>query len=319
MNAKDMLYASESLLQSEIWGAFRESFGWHAHKVDKTLILERPLPLGRSFLYSPEVIGDPHQLTKLLPDVYAIARRRNALFYRLELLISENHPSTALWRPALRYANFTKSFECVQPDHRQVITLSQKDDDILAQMKPKGRYNIRLAEKAGVRVREATVKTLSQDTALFYTLMLDTAKRDRFAVRPKSYFDTLGDLLYRHNCGRLFIATYQDVPVAAGIITLYNGLASYLYGASSNEYRQVMGPYALQWAAMQWAAASDATHYDLLAIRPPVKDKHHYDGITRFKQQFGGQAVHLIGSYDLVFRPTEYAAFRWLEQRRRRQ
>ncbi len=312
------LVPQSSFLQTDLWASFRESLGWYAHRVDETLVLERPLPMGNSLLYSPEVYAKPEVLLTLLPKVYDIASRRNGLFYRLELLIDQADPLAESWQAALTYAGFKKSFESVQPDDRQIVPMSSSEDVVLAQMKQKGRYNIRLAEKAGVLVRESTMKTLRNDVEIFYTLFQQTAKRDKFAIRPLSYFESLCNLLYEHKMGRLFIATYDNVPVGASIITLYDGTASYLYGASGNEHRNKMGPYAMHWAVMQWAMSQDAKVYDLLAIRPEGTKKHAYDGITQFKQQFGGSGVHLLGSWDLPFKKDWYTLFSVIEKMRRR-
>lgn len=307
----------KSFLQSDEWGSFRESLGWYAHKVDSTLILERRLPLNKSFLYSPEVIAEPELLLTLLPEVYSIAKRRNSIFYRLELFIDKQDELANQWQAAFTYTGFSKAFESVQPEDRQIISLKGSEEKILAQMKQKGRYNIRVAEKSGVLVRESTVTTLEKDVATFYTLMQQTAKRDKFSTRPESYFQQLCQMLYQHNYGKLFIATHNNIPLAAAIITLYDDIASYLYGASSNESRTVMAPYALHWTIMQWAHSKKATSYDLLAIKPETDKKHPYDGITRFKQQFGGESVHIVGSWDLPLQPTWYSLFKLAEQLRR--
>jgi peptidoglycan pentaglycine glycine transferase (the first glycine) len=310
-----------SFLQSDVWGSFRESQGWHAHKVDSILVLERSLPFGKSFLYSPEVSGGPDQLVALLPKIRSIAKERNAIFFRLELLIDRDDPVAEKWQAAFRYTHFVKAFESVQPDDRQIIHLGGTEDEILAQMKSKGRYNIRVAERSGVLVREATMNTLETDVATFYEIFQQTAKRDKFSIRSQSYFLDLCRLLYQHDSGRLFIATYQNQPLAAAIVTLHDSLAAYLYGASSNENRQVMAPYLMHWSIMQWAMSKEAKYYDLLAIRPPGPPaggkKHPYDGITRFKEQFGGEAVHLLGSWDLPLQPTWYSLFKLAEGIRR--
>ncbi len=294
-----------SLLQTDTWGAFRESLGWRAHKVGDILVLERALPFGRTFLYSPEVATEPEKLTELLPEVYSIAKRRRAVFYRLELLDETNAPIAERWRAAFAYTGFTQAFESVQPEHRQVIPLRGGEAAVLAQMRPKGRYNIHVAEKAGVVVREATAKTLAQDLETFCRLTQDTARRERFAARPSSYFSRLSHVLYAHDCGRLFLAEYQGETLAVAITTLADDVVSYLYGASSQANRSVMAPYALHWAIILWAISRHARFYDLLAISPPGR-RHRFDGITRFKQQFGGRDVHLLGNWDLVINPMWY-------------
>ncbi len=316
-NKTHPLLPQASFLQTDLWASFKESFGWHAHKVKGTLVLERALPLGRSFLYTPELRAEPDILLQLLPEVVAIARRRNSIFYRLELLVDKQEPLAPEWQAALTYTRFRKAFESVQPDDRQIIPL-HNEESVLEQMKQKGRYNIRLAEKSDVFVRESTSKTLNSDIAMFYSLFESTSKRDKFSIRPMQYFESLCQLLYDHNVGRLFIATYNNEPVAAAIITLYNEEAMYLYGASSNIHREKMGPYALHWAVMQWAISFEAKYYDLLAIRPEGTKPHPYDGITRFKEQFGGEPVHLLGSWDLPFTTTWYSLFAMAEKLRRK-
>ncbi len=318
----DPLLPSTSFLQTDLWAAFKEGFGWHAHKVAGILVLERPLPIfGKTFLYSPEVVAEPELLLKLLPEIHAIAKRRNSIFYRLELLVDRATPLAEQWQSAFVYTKFEKSFEEVQPEHRQIVPLGHDEAAVLAQMKQKGRYNIRLAEKSGIFVRETTPKTKDDDVSTFYRLFAQTAKRDKFSIRPKSYFQQLVTLLYEHNCGRLFVATFEGEPVAAAIITLYDGYASYLYGASGDRHREKMGPYGLHWAAMLWSITQGAKAYDLLAIRPTdwdTKKKHAYDGITQFKQQFGGQSTSLLGSWDLPLDPGWYTLFSSVEKLRRR-
>lgn len=267
-------------------------------------------------LYSPEVTGSVKVLLELLPAIKEIAHRRDSIFYRLELLVDKAEPAAERWRAGLHYGRFTKSFEAVQPADRQVITL-EREDRLFAQMKEKGRYNIRLAEKNGVLVREATAKSLAGDVAVFYGLYRQTAKREKFSIRGVSYFDELATALYRHNCGRVFIAELEDEPAAAAIATVYQGLASYLYGASSREHKEAMAPYSLHWAIMQWAMSQSADRYDLLAISPAGVKRHPFDGMTRFKEQFGGESVRLMGGYDLVFQPAWYTAFKFAEKVRR--
>lgn len=309
---------NESFLQSEIWGAFRETQGWRAHKVGTTLVLERDLPFGKTFLYSPEVVATPELLLTLLPKVKEIAQRRNSIFYRLEVAVDTTSDLGEQWTAALGYTGLVKAFESVQPEHRQIVPLHENEAAMLKNMKQKGRYNIRLAERSGVLVRETTLKTLDDDIATFYKLMSETAKRDGFTTRPEAYFRELCATLYAHNCGKLFVATYQEQPLAAAIITHWGDTAAYLYGASSNQSRQLMAPYALHWTVMQWAAALELKYYDLLAIAPPKNPKHRYMGITRFKQQFGGDPVHYLGSWDLVFQPMWYTCFKTVEKARRR-
>lgn len=305
-----------SFLQTDIWASFKEQWGWRAHRAAGVLVLERNLPFGATLLYAPEVTDRPELLLDLLPEVKKIASRRRSVAFRLELLVDQSSELADRWRAALHYTRFIKAFEEVQPMDRQVIPLDSHQS-VLAQMKQKGRYNIRVAERSRLVVRVATPDTLAADLAAYYELTAVTGKRDGFAIRPPGYYAALGELLYRHDAGCLVMAEFETQPVAGAIITYYDGVATYLYGASSDQHRNLMAPYGVHHAAITWAMKRGAVEYDLLAISPPGSKKHKWDGITRFKQQFGGRSVGYLGSYDFIFRPSAYAGFKFLEQLRR--
>lgn len=310
-----------SFLQSDIWAEFRKSLGWEVHRKDGVLILERDIPLGKTFLYGPEVSSHPSLLSTLMSQIKELAEQEDSIFFRLELLIDQTSPEAEAWKTTLKEKGFIKAFEAIQPEDRQVIPLEAGKDAVFSQLTSKGRYNVRLAHKSGVHVRRSTPESLSRDVEIFYTLLTTTSERQKFSVRPKSYFLNLCQLLYAHHYGRLFVAEYNGQPLAATIITLYHHYASYLYGASSQHESKVMAPYALHWEVMHWAIDHGAKWYDLLAVRPqayPVGTPHPYDGITKFKQRFGGHTVHLLGAWDLPVQPVWYSLFKLAEKVRRR-
>jgi lipid II:glycine glycyltransferase (peptidoglycan interpeptide bridge formation enzyme) len=283
------------------------------------LVLERQLLFGKTFLYSPEVTGSPDVLSALIPEVQELAERGKSIFYRLELLVDAESTEAAAWKTELARYGLIKAFEAIQPEDRQIIFLGQGTEAVMSQMKPKGRYNIHVAQKFGVHVRKASPDSLEQDVKIFHLLLTQTAERQKFSIRPESYFLQLCQRLYSFNFGRLFVAEYKGQPLAAAIITLYDRYASYLYGASSPQERHVMAPFALHWEAMRFAMEQGAEWYDLLAIRPPhlTKGKHKYDGITQFKQRFGGDAIHLLGGWDLPTHKGWYSLFKLIERIRR--
>ncbi|MCM1320734.1 MAG: peptidoglycan bridge formation glycyltransferase FemA/FemB family protein [Bacteroides sp.] len=178
------------------------------------------------------------------------------------------------------------------PIDNAVLTVSQ----LLENMKPKWRYNIRLAEKKGVVVRRGTI----HDISVFYDLYLETAKRDGIAVHAESYYRSLFELAEKSGGQKitLYVAEYDGVPIAS-IITLFTkSEAIYLYGASSNLHRNYMPAYLLQWTAITDAMHYGSKVYDFYGI-PPVDDKTHpMYGLYRFKTGFGGNIVHRIGSID---------------------
>jgi len=303
----------KSLLQTKDWASLKAKTGWQAQEIDGVQIMSRKLPLGRSFFYVPEVSTE--QLNKisikeLLKKIELSAKEQKAIAIRIEILEEEN----GLRLKELKDLKFQKSFEEIQPEHRQWIEIDKNEDQILAQMKPKGRYNIRVAQKHGIKVFR------NQDfdhIKIFYELYSETAKREHFRPRPIGYFKNLLNLIKETNYGSIFTAYYKEKPLASLIITYYDQIASYLYGASSAENRNVMAPYLAHWNAIEEAKKRDCTLYDLLAVAPKDKPNHKYAGLSRFKQQFGGHQVDLIGSWDFVYQPFGYAWFKSLEKIRR--
>jgi peptidoglycan pentaglycine glycine transferase (the first glycine) len=302
----------QSLLQTKLWADFKATQGWRPHDVDGLSVLERDLPYGQSMFYAPEAtVGGLAE--KELSDLATKVRQLNpkAFLFRLE---GFDRFSDQL-KSRLFEAGYQKSFEETQPEHRQWIPITADEATIVANMREKGRYNTRLAERKGVTTR---ISTNASDVNVFYKIFKETASRDGFSIRSKQYFSDLCQALFAQQKGELVIAYFDGQPLVALIITYHDGLASYLYGASSNEHRNLMAPYAAHLAAIRSAKAHGCHTYDLLQIAPPdAKESHHYSKLTRFKQQLGGEAVQLIGGWDYVYSPLVYTGFKFMERLRR--
>jgi hypothetical protein len=216
----------------------------------------------------------------------------------------------------------------VQPPDTVLVDLQAAPDAILAQMKSKWRYNIRLGEKK-CAVFQAPVSDGADDgLGDFYALLQETAARDGIAVHGQDYYRTLFrtaqdfpgvDL-------RLYLAVVADAtgdgdharPIA-GIITLFCGTAAvYLYGASSSAQRNLMAPQALQWRAMQDAKTAGCEVYDLFGIPPNGDPGHPMHGLYLFKTGFGGVEIHRPGSWDYVYRTIPAKLFRLAEALRKK-
>jgi lipid II:glycine glycyltransferase (peptidoglycan interpeptide bridge formation enzyme) len=223
---------------------------------------------------------------------------------------------------------FKRAAADVQPPDTVLVDLSRPTETILGEMKPKWRYNIRLAEKKGVTVRRADEAELP----VFYTLFRETAKRDGIAIHSLDYYAGLFSLCREYREGalagvlpdrsvrpdiRLYIAAEGGEDLAA-IITLFRGTkAVYLYGASSDHKRNLMAPYALQWKAIEDARAAGCLEYDLFGIPPRDDPKHPMAGLYRFKTGFGGTIIHRNGSWDYPYRPVMKSLFEAAEALRK--
>ncbi|WP_110518513.1 lipid II:glycine glycyltransferase FemX [Herpetosiphon llansteffanensis] len=183
---------------------------------------------------------------------------------------------------------------------RETLYLDLQPDEqhLLAAMKPKGRYNIRLAARRGVTVR------ISHDLAdipLFYSLMDEAGERDDFYVEPIDHFNDLLATLAPLGHAHLLFAEYAGQALGTMLLVTYGQRAVYQYGGISNQQREQMAGYALQWAAIQHARNVGCRCYDFYGFEPTGDPHHPFAGFSRFKRAFGGQAIALIGAYDYYF------------------
>jgi lipid II:glycine glycyltransferase (peptidoglycan interpeptide bridge formation enzyme) len=329
----DFCDGAGNFLQSGFWGSFKARFGWlpFPFKLRGTgeavplLVMVRPLGPGFSFAYVPwgpplpqetGLSGTPEEPAGGRLYSLALALRphlpRNAAFIRFD---PPWFDGTAAGPPLV------KAPSNIQAPDTVLIDLASQEEDILAGMNPKWRYNIRLAPRKGVAVRRAG----EEELPVFYALFQETARRDGIAIHSLDYYRTLfaHGREYPVRAGqtgqelRLYLAEHEGEPVAA-IITLFRGgEALYLYGASSDRKRNLMASYALQWQAMTDARASGCRTYDLFGIPPSADPGHPMAGLYRFKTGFGGRIVHRPGCWDYPCRPLGAYLFRNLEKFRK--
>lgn len=317
-------------MQSAMWGEFKSRFGWKSrafliewagYSNCPLLLLSRRLAPGFSFAYVP---WGPS-----LPDNFPAVDRTSALSelaVKLKNYLSHNTAfirfdppwAVADGEDAMLSACFKRSAADIQPPDTVIINLSASNEEILAQMKPKWRYNISLAGKKGVKVNSGS----AQDTEKFYSLLKETAQRDGIAIHSIDYYKTLFGV-----CGapersdmslRLYTACHEGDTLAAVMVLFFGKNATYLYGASSNTKRNLMAPYALQWKAMQDAKNSGCLYYDLFGIPPCDNPNHPMSGLYRFKTGFGGQIIHRPGSWDFPYKSFVYNLFNLAETLRKK-
>lgn len=220
--------------------------------------------------------------------------------------------STAKSR-ALRRAGFRPAGTDVQPPHTVIVDLEGDESEITARMKPKTRYNVRLAAKRGVSVREAD----DQEIGLWYAMYRETARRDRIALHREAYYRSVVAILRRNGIRvRLLFAEHEGDLLAGIVVAEYAGTATYLYGASADRKRNLMPAYLLQWEAIRLAKTDGCRWYDLFGIPPADDPAHPMHGLYRFKVGFGGRIVRRLGAWDQPRRPVVYRVYRLAESAR---
>jgi len=186
-------------------------------------------------------------------EIDNVCRKHRAIFCKLE-------PDTWGVNFILHPSSFTLSKHNIQPPRTIIIDIRGSEDEILARMKQKTRYNIRLAEKKGVTVHAW------DDLEAFHGMMLLTGGRDGFGVHSLEYYRRAYGLLHPKQMGEILVAEYEGKPLAALFVARNGKRAYYLYGASTDEERNRMPTYLLQWEAMKWAKAHGCEEYDLWGV-----------------------------------------------------
>jgi peptidoglycan pentaglycine glycine transferase (the first glycine) len=317
------------VLQSWAWGELKSEFGWSVMRLAEgsagAQVLFRPLPLGLgSIAYVPKGplvdFTDAPGVRALLDVIRPVARQRRAICLKIE----PNQADDPDLSGRLRTLGFHPSPQSVQPRRTILVDLDAGPEESLGRMKQKTRYNIRLAERKGVTVRAGD----ETDLPCFYELMQLTSTRDGFAIHSRAYYEAAHRLFVTPGQGQLLLAEYQGKLLAGLVVLALGETAIYMYGASSDEERQRMPTYLLQWEAMLWARAQGCRTYDLWGV--PDADEATLEakftergdglwGVYRFKRGFGGRLVRFTGAWDLVYAPLRYrlytVAVKWLNRK----
>ena len=318
------------ILQTAQWGSLKAAFGWEPVRVivdssgmgkSGVQILFRKLPFGLKMGYiakgpvwegAEQPPGSP--IGEILwQEVDAVCRRRRAVFLKVEpdLWLADSQVAAPVPH------GFRPSAHSIQPPRTILVDLNGSDDQLLARMKQKTRYNIRLAQKRCVLVYP------SSDLDTFYRLMTATSTRDAFGVHSREYYNQAYEIFHPHGKCELLMAAYEEKPLAAMMVFAQGQRAWYFYGASSDAHRELMPTYLLQWEAMRWARSLDCSQYDLWGVPDAGEDTLEANftersdnlwGVYRFKRGFGGHLQRAVGPWDRVYRPVWYEIYRAYSQ-----
>ncbi|MBU0687494.1 MAG: peptidoglycan bridge formation glycyltransferase FemA/FemB family protein [Candidatus Margulisbacteria bacterium] len=305
------------VLQSFEWGNVKAHYGWKPIRLgvlsDGRLIagasiLKRELPLiKRSIFYAPRgpVVDfrDQEAFDLLIKAIKFKAEKHKAILFKMDPDLSEKDVGSVL---AIKQAGFDFVRQQVQPRTTFIIDLRKDLNEIMMSFDEKTRYNVRLAEKRGVKI----VEDPSEDGVnAFYRIFQETARRDIFMIHPLSYYQKVRKELIEAGMGGIFFAYYNDQPVAAVFVFAFGGRVWYMYGASLSKYRNVMPNHALHWYVINWAKERGYKSYDLWGVPSNPTPDHPLFGVYRFKKGFGGKLVKNVGMCDLPLNSFLYHAF----------
>ena len=284
-------------------------------------VLIRKMPIFGNFMYiSRGPICDIHNkevLKDLVDGLKELAKRYKAFTLKWEPDIKSDDQEFRKIALDLGFKirdNGKDFSEGIQP--RYVFRLDIKDkteDEIFKEFHQKTRYNIRLATKKGVTIKEGTREDLKE----FHKIMEITGKRDDFMIRPLSYFEKMYDELAPEHL-KLVMAYYEDKPISGIIDIIYGNKVWYLYGASSNEHRNLMPNYLLQWEMIKYSIQNKKDMYDFRGVVGVVDESHPQYGLYRFKKGFNAEFTEFVGELYINYKPLVYKMYKISEKLYRR-
>jgi peptidoglycan pentaglycine glycine transferase (the first glycine) len=275
--------------------------------VASALVIRQKLPFNKSWFFIPrgpvmDYRNPPQEkrqkiLTALFKKIEDVARAQNGVFLRFEPPLSSDYPDQFIGlRAHPAHAHY-------QPESTLVVDLKHPSEELLKLMKPKGRYNIKVAQKHEVKIRISDGN--QKDTDTFYKLFSETTERDKFAGHSQKYYAEMLKVLGGERA-KLYLAEYGGKPAAAAIITYFKDTATYYFGASSAEHRNVMAPYLLHWQALTDAKNAGFHYYDFFGIAPEGSQNHPWAKVTEFKLKFGGDRINYAPAREIIYRPFWY-------------
>jgi lipid II:glycine glycyltransferase (peptidoglycan interpeptide bridge formation enzyme) len=331
------------LLQTWEWSQVKAKYSWQAmpftwqgemgKSVAAALVLKRRFPVGGfakkiCVLYVPKGPlmdwDDAALRLRVLDDLQAFAKRQGAIFIKIDpdVALGAGIPRTEeavefdggqAVRSELDRRGWKYSQDQIQFRNTVLIDLTPSEEEILRRMKPKTRYNVRLAQKKGVTVRVGTV----EDLPLLYHMYAETSVRDGFLIREEGYYQTVW-----RNFGSIPLSTFglepfsepliaevDGVPVGAVSMFYFAGQAIYLFGMSRDEHREKMPNYLLQWEAIRRAKTLGCRRYNLWGAPDEFDESDGLWGVFRFKEGFGGTVSRTIGAWDFTPNPMLYKIY----------
>jgi len=315
-------------LQSQSWGEFKSRWGWKAQYWVQNersegvnaaaLILKRAIPFTPfSILYAPKGplldYHDPALRQTVLSQLEQLARSERAILIKIDPDVpqatgfepAEPHPVGTAFVSELQARGWLFSQEQVQFRNTVLLDLTRSEEDLLAAMKQKTRYNIRLAAKKGITIRPGT----PTDFPALVEMYRETAARDGFTIRPTDYYLDAWQTFYRDGLAQPLLAEYEGETVAGVLLVRSGPTVLYMYGASTDKERPRMPNHLLQWEAIRWAKTQGATTYDFWGAPDEFVETDRMWGVWRFKEGFSGQVVQTIGAWDYPSRPRLFRLY----------
>ncbi len=319
-------------MQSEIWRNFQKEVGNFTDKVEEQNffagVIGYKLPPVGNYLYVPRgpLIGDKDEekvIKEGMKKLISLAQKRKSGWIRIE---PTDEKKMKIIKKNIDFQT-VKAPHDMQPRQIFVLDISKEEDILQREMKAKTRYNIRLAERKGVVCRsyDSGSGNFQEKMDKFLDLVEMTAKRKGVKFHRRQYYRQMMKSIPKENL-KLYLAEYRGKVLTSNLIIFYGEVATYLHGASADEYKNVMAPFLLQWKIIGDAKKRGFSRYDLGGVKV-VKTKSgkyeiasgNWQGISRFKLGFSQTTVPIEfpGSYDVILNKRKYLMYRLLQKFRK--
>ena len=317
------------ILQSWDWGEIKNRYGWDLERIvweDHQTVLAAAQILTRSetrfgikakIMYVPRgpVLDWNNTILRqnVLEDLRRMAIREKALFIKIDpyLPVGYGVETHQVKKPddvgleladELTQSGWKESNQQIQFRNTMVLDLTSEESELLSSFSQKTRYNIRLASRKGLEVRDGT----SADLNLLYGLYESTSTRNGFPIRPRKYYLDVWQSFMEAGMAQPLVVTIDDEVIAAVVMTIFGECATYMYGMSSGQHTEKMPNYLLQWESIVRAKASGCTSYDFWGVPEVFVDSDPLWGVWRFKAGFKGDVVRTLGAWDFSFKRFGY-------------
>jgi lipid II:glycine glycyltransferase (peptidoglycan interpeptide bridge formation enzyme) len=300
-------------VQTWEWGDFQESLG---HKVYRLGVFDQNKMVSAyslSFHKIPRtnysigtILRGPDVTDETIINVSKIAQDEKAIFVKFE--------PDVISKTGYNFPNFLISPKVAFYPHTFIVDLTKTEDELLATMHPKTRYNIRLANRYNVNVQDSTTDA---GFKIYLNLLFDTTKRQGFYLHTRSYHQRLWQLLKNTGKVRIMTASFQGQPIASFMLFIEKDRLFYPYGASLDTNREVMAPTLLMWEVIKLGKSLKLKSFDMWGcLGPNAKEIDNGYGFHRFKQGYGGELVQYVGTYDLIINPQLYKLYNLVDKYR---
>ncbi|OGK15474.1 hypothetical protein A2690_03095 [Candidatus Roizmanbacteria bacterium RIFCSPHIGHO2_01_FULL_39_12b] len=241
---------------------------------------------------------------QVLKFIQQLAVAKKAIFIKFEPYEEKNINNMKKIDELLETRTVRLSPHQLFPNWTQVINLNRTEEELFNECKPKTRYNIKLAKKKGVIVTEATNESGFNK---FIKLYFETCKRQKYHGHTKTYHQILFNT-FCNDIAHILVASYNNKPISAYELFLFNGILYYPYGGSSTQYRNLMASNLIMWESILFGIKNRANKFDLWGTLPPgnIQTNDTWAGFSRFKEGYGSKYVEFVGSYDIILDPGLY-------------